>query len=223
MLSFAANKPIPYLEHCLAVAKADFWGLLPFPLGSRPLHCSSSGEHQLPLCAATVPSVPSPAHPGHCSRSMDGMEGLGWNSVELLQKLLSSEIFEELGCSGVAGTRSQIINAYHWWVRLLGMLSLPGVLGNLGFFSVCKDCLEGEMSRGFCAHTACSEGVCSWGSGSLHYCLSQASLYSRFFLLLWWDTPKTLWLVRDRFSQFQTAYPVIVGKATAPFQSSIEF
>lgn len=71
-------------------------------------------------------------------------------------------------------------------------------------------------------HNLLALEVCSWGSGSLHYCLSQASLYSRFFLLLWWDTLKTIRLVWDKFSQFQTAYPVIVRKDTAPFQSSTE-
>lgn len=67
------------------------------------------------------------------------------------------------------------------------------------------------------------EGLCSWGSGSLHYCLSQASLYTRFFLLLWWDTLKTVWPVWDKFSPFQSTYPVIVRKDTAPFQSSTAF
>lgn len=103
---------------------------------------------------ATAPLVP-----GQCPAWL-GCRLWSGIPVELLHKLLSYDVFKESGCSVVAGTCSQIINAYHWWMKLLWMLLLPGVMGNLGVFLVfCKDCLEGEVSRGFCAQPACSGGL----------------------------------------------------------------
>lgn len=151
-----------------------FGKLLPFPFVSRPLHCSSSGEQpaeQLTLCSASVPVVPrgmsslAGVRPGCTTPFTEGPPWWdGGFEVEFQWIYCIScwamMFFKESGCSVVAGTCSQIINACHWLVKLLWILLLPGIMGNLGFFLVfCKDCLEGEVSRGFCAHTACSGGL----------------------------------------------------------------
>lgn len=47
-------------------------------------------------------------------------------------------------------------------MKLFWMLLLPGVMGNLGFFSVCEGCLEGEVSHGVCAQTACPGALGQW-------------------------------------------------------------
>lgn len=146
----------------------------------------------------------SPLSPGHCSPGGDGgfEVEFQWNYCISCWAMI---FVKESGCSAAAGTCCQIINAYHWLMKLLWMLLLPGVMGNVGVFSVCKGCLEGEVSVVSVHKLPALEGLCSWGSGSLHYCLSQASLYSRFFLLLCWDPLKTIGLGWDKLPQWQTA------------------
>lgn len=91
-----------------------------------------------------------------------------------------------------------------WWNFIVDAFIAWGC-GEIGVFSVCKGCLEGEVSVVAVHKLLALEGLCSWGSGSLHYCLSQASLYSRFFLLLCWDPLETIGLVWDEFPQWWTA------------------
>lgn len=128
------------------MTKADFWEAPPVPLCVQALALQFLRWAAASVCPGpagdqgnqTLPAL-SPWSPGQLPHPEGALlTWRGWRiwsgiPVQLLHKLLSYDICKESGCSAAAGTCSQIINAYHWLMKLLWMLLLPGVMGNLGF------------------------------------------------------------------------------------------
>lgn len=135
-----------------------FLGAPPIPLGLQALALQLlRWAPAAPLCCH-CPLCPQPSPPWALqpSHGWDGGFGVEFSGT-------AAEVAELWGFWRIGllwGSWHSLSN--HSCLSLMGEIVRDAFIawgwGNLGFFSVCRDCLEGEMSRGFCAHTACSGG-----------------------------------------------------------------